>query len=442
MPRMLRRWLKFLVPRTLFGQSLLIIIVPMLLFQAVMTYVFFERHFDTVTRRLSLGVASDVSFLIDAYALFPKPEQVEALNKLAEQDMRLQVKFEPGARLPQHQQWLFFAFFRRELKHEIKRVIDYPYWVNVHAKEGKIDIRIQLPNGVLNVLAPRDRISSKTVHIFLGWMIGSAVVLMLVAVFFLREQVRPILKLAEAADEFGKGRDVPGFRARGAREVRLAATAFIRMRARIKRHIEQRTVMLAAVSHDVRTPLTRMKLQLALLPESDEVSDLKADVVEMERIVDEYLAFVGGRSTEGPVPTDIAELLQEIAADARKRGIAIALDTSGDLTVEIRRNALKRCIGNLTENAGRYGAHTALSAQRRDDYIEIHVDDDGPGIPEAQREDAFRPFHRLDESRSPDQGGVGLGLAIARDLARGQGGEVKLGASPLGGLRATVRLPV
>jgi two-component system osmolarity sensor histidine kinase EnvZ len=442
MSRLLRRWLKFFVPRTLFGQSLLIIIVPMLLFQAVMTYVFFERHFDTVTRRLSLGVASDINFLIDAYALFPKPDQVEALNKLAEEDLRLQVTFEPGAELPKHQQWLFFAFFRRELKHEIKRVMDYPYWVDTHAEEGKIDIRIQLPNGVLNVLAPRDRISSKTVHIFLGWMIGSAIVLMLVAVFFLREQVRPILKLAEAADQFGKGRDVPGFRPRGAREVRLAATAFIRMRARTKRHIEQRTVMLAAVSHDVRTPLTRMKLQLALLPESEEISDLRADVAEMERIVDEYLAFVGGRSTEGPAPTDIADLLQEIVADARKRGAEVTLETAGDLGVETRRNAMKRCIGNLVENAGRYGTHTALSAQRRDDYIEIHVDDNGPGIPEAHREEAFRPFHRLDESRSPDQGGVGLGLAIARDLARGQGGDVKLGMSPLGGLRATVRLPV
>jgi two-component system osmolarity sensor histidine kinase EnvZ len=262
------------------------------------------------------------------------------------------------------------------------------------------------------------------------------------AVFFLRGQIRPILELAEAADRFGKGRDVPGFRPRGAREVRRAAAAFIRMRSRIMRQIEQRTVMLAGVSHDLRTPLTRMKLQLAMLPESEEVRDLRTDVAEMERIVEEYLAFVRGQDGERAEPADVAELLQEIAADTRKQGGEIAVETEGDLNVPVRRNALKRCVRNLVENAQRYGARTMLSAVRHDGFVEIAVDDDGPGIPEERREEAFRPFHRLDESRSPDRSGVGLGLAIARDLARGHGGDVRLATSSLGGLRAIVRLPV
>lgn len=438
----MRRFVKWLVPRSLFSQSLLIIVIPMLLFQAVLTYVFFEHHFDSVTRRLSLGVASDINFLIDAHQAFPDPAQIQTLNDLAQRDMQLTVSFEQGATIPQHQNWLFFAFFRRAFKREMKRVIDFPYWVDTRSENDQIDIRIQLKDGVLHVLSPRDRISSKTVHIFLLWMVGTALTLIAVSAFFLRKQVNPILALAGAADQFGKGRDVPGFRPRGAREVRQAAAAFIRMRGRIKRHIEQRTVMLAAVSHDVRTPLTRMKLELAMLPDSEEIRDLKSDVAEMERIVDEYLAFVGGRDVEGPAMLDLTELLHEIAATAGKNGRAVSVEAESGLMVSVRRNGIKRCVGNLVENARRYATQTVLSAARQGDFIEITVDDNGPGIPEDQRDDAFRPFHRLDESRSPDNSGVGLGLAIARDLARGHGGDVKLGASPLGGLRATVRLPV
>lgn len=430
------------LPKSLFGRSLLILIVPMLLFQAVLTYVFFERHFDSITRRLTRGVASEINFLIDAYVAFPNPEQVRTLNALAERDLKLRVSFEPGAKLPEHQTWLFFAFLRRQIKHEIRHVVERPYWVDTKYSDQFIDIRVQLPNGVLRVLAPRDRLSSKSVHIFLTWMVATAFVLIAAAVFFLRGQIRPILELADAADRFGKGRNVPGFRPRGAREVRRAAAAFIRMRSRIMRQMEQRTVMLAGVSHDLRTPLTRMKLQLAMLPESEEVRDLRTDVAEMERIVEEYLAFVRGQDGERAEPADVAELLQEIAANTRKQGGEIAVETEGDLIVPVRRNALKRCVRNLVENAQRYGARTMLSAVRHDGFVEIAVDDDGPGIPEERREEAFRPFHRLDESRSPDRSGVGLGLAIARDLARGHGGDVRLATSSLGGLRAIVRLPV
>ena len=434
--------MKALLPKSLFGRVLLILVAPILLFQAVVTYVFFERHFDTVTRRLSRGVASEINFLIAAYEAFPNPEQVRTLNALAERDLKLQVRFEPEAKVPEHKDWLFFAFLRRQIRREIRHVVERPYWVDTQHSEDFIDIRVQLDSGVLHVLAPRDRLLSKSVYIFLAWMVGTAVVLIGVATFFLRGQIRPILDLADAADRFGKGRDVPGFRPKGAREVRRAAAAFVRMRGRITRHIEQRTVMLAGVSHDLRTPLTRMKLQLAMLPQSEEIRDLTADVSEMERIVEAYLAFVRGEDGERPVPTDVAEILDEIAADTRKQGGKISVETEGDLTVALRRNATKRCVRNLVENAQRYGERTAVRAARHADFIEILVDDDGPGIPEERREEAFRPFHRLDESRSPDRSGVGLGLAIARDLARGHGGEVKLGTSPLGGLRATVRLPI
>ncbi len=277
---------------------------------------------------------------------------------------------------------------------------------------------------------------------FVMWLAGATLLLSAVAVLFIRNQIRAIERLAAAAEAFGRGIDVPNFRPHGATEVRQAASAFIAMRSRIQRYIDQRTALLASVSHDLRTPLTRLKLELALARPGARIRAMNADVAEMEHMIDEYLAFARGEAGENAEPAPLRPLLLEICEGARRAGAEVELDADPDLMAVVRPNAVKRALANLVMNAAAHGSHLKVQAAviegRR---IEITVDDDGPGIPPERYEDAFRPFQRLDEARNQNAKGVGLGLAIARDVARGHGGDVVLAPSPLGGLRATVTLP-
>jgi len=273
-----------------------------------------------------------------------------------------------------------------------------------------------LNGGVLRVNAPLSRMTSHTSQLFFIWMVGASVVLLGVAIQFLRNQIRPILRLAQAADAFGRGQPADDFKVSGATEVRRAAAAFVAMRERIARHVDQRTEMLAGVSHDLRTPITRLKLRLAMMPQDDDVAAVAEDVAEMEQMVEGFLAFARGAQAEAAEPVDLARLLDEVAGAARERGAEVDTLASGDLVVSVRRQALKRCLTNLVENARRHGTRLALSAVRQTRQVEISVDDNGPGIPEAEREAAFRPFVSLDAGRNLDQGGVGLGLALRATL--------------------------
>jgi two-component system osmolarity sensor histidine kinase EnvZ len=272
-------------------------------------------------------------------------------------------------------------------------------------------------------------------------MIGSSLVVVSVAAAFLRNQVRSLRRLAAAAEGFGKGRPVAFTKIEGALEVRQAGAAFMQMRDRIQRQIRQRTEMLAGVSHDLRTPLTRMKLALALIGENSSVAELKSDVSEMERLVNVYLDFARGEGTETIVETDIAPLIEDVAAAAERQGPVLTLARIDELVLPVRPNALRRCLSNLIANARHYGHHVWVGVLPVEDGIDILIDDDGPGIPAAERERVFHPFVRLDTSRNPSTGGVGLGLTIARDVARSHGGDVRLETSPHGGLRARVHLP-
>jgi two-component system osmolarity sensor histidine kinase EnvZ len=274
------------------------------------------------------------------------------------------------------------------------------------------------------------------------WMVGTSLVLLGVAILFLRNQIRPILALADAAEGFGKGREVPDFRPRGAREVRRAANAFMEMKRRVERTLEQRTAMLAGVSHDLRTLLTRFKLELALLGDGPEVAALKKDVDEMARMIEAYLAFARGDSGEPSAPTDMAAFLEELKTDAERHGHKASVVFHGVPIVTVRPAAFKRCLANLVSNAARFAPSIAITGHRDHRYLTVTVDDDGPGIPTNMRDEVFKPFFRLDDARNQDEGGTGLGLAIARDIARSHGGEIMLSDSPLGGLRATVRVPV
>jgi two-component system osmolarity sensor histidine kinase EnvZ len=272
-------------------------------------------------------------------------------------------------------------------------------------------------------------------------MVATSAILLTIAIVFLRNQIRPILRLTAAVDDFGKGRTVADFQPRGAREVRQATAAFHQMRQRVERQIDQRTAMLAGVSHDLRTILTRLRLQLAFIEQNADVDALKNDIDDMNRMLEGYLAFARGDSDEDTVPTDIAALLDELAEEARVSGHAAEASFSGDPTVRVRPQSFKRCIANLVGNAGRHGKTVAVSAVHADGLLTVTVDDDGPGVPFEEREAIFKPFYRLDDARNLDETGTGLGLPIARDIARSHGGDITLSDSPLGGLRATVTVP-
>ncbi|MDP1616285.1 ATP-binding protein [Phenylobacterium sp.] len=441
-PRYLTRLIKRQLPTSLFGRSLLIIVLPVALMQVAVTWIFFDAHWDTVTSRLSDGLAGEVAWAVEGYQDDKSPEAFAVLARRAEESLSLSIVLQEGRVLPQNRRYSFFAPVDRALKRALAERLDAPFWFDTTRYPAYVDIRVQVDEGVLRVLAPRDRAFATQGHIFILWMTVATLLLTAVAILFIRNQTRAIERLASAADAFGRGVDDQGFKPHGAREVRQAAHAFLSMKSRIQRHIEQRTALLASVSHDLRTPLTRLKLELALAPPGARTADMKRDLAEMEHMIDEYLAFARGEGGESVEEVVLAPLLAEVAEGAIRAGATVRIEAPDDLTARVRPNALKRAISNLVMNAAVHGERVEMIARRLPSGgVEIAVDDDGPGIPAAQHEDAFKAFNRLDEARNQNIKGVGLGLAIARDVARGHGGEVLLDRSPLGGLRAAIRLP-
>lgn len=440
-PRLFKR----LVPRGLLGRSLLILIVPLVILQVVTAIIFFDRHWDTVMRRLAGGIAGDIATVLDLMSRFPETRDRVWIFEMAHRHMDLDITLEPGAILPNTARTLDGGRIQEVMAHSLAERIRRPFTLNTGILERELDIAVQLPEGVLRITAPRKRLFSSTTYIFVMWMVGTAMVLIGVAVLFVSKQVRSIRRLAAGADGFGKGREVPPIKPEGAREVRQAAHAFNVMRERIQRQIAQRTEMLAGVSHDLRTPITRMKLQLAMMEETPEVRDLSEDVAEMERMVEGYLAFARGEGREPVEPVDVAALTESVTARFQRNGDRVQTVGTGDgpVTVPVRRNALERAVTNLVANAVRYAHTVRVSVRRAGSVVRICVEDDGPGVPEDKREEVFRAFTRLEPSRNPRTGGTGLGLTIARDIVRGHGGDVTLDSSPdLGGLRATIELPL
>jgi two-component system osmolarity sensor histidine kinase EnvZ len=436
------RGLKRLLPTTLFGRSLLIIVLPVAIMQIAVTWVFFDAHWTTVNSRLSEGLAGDIAWAVDTLHDDPSPEAFAVLAKRAEESLSLSIVLQPGKTLPTGRRPSLFASLDRSLNTALSDRLDAPFWFDTTRYPAFVDIRVLTPQGVLRIIAPRDRAFATQGHIFLLWMIGATLLLTGVAILFIRNQVRAIERLADAADAFGRGGEVAAFKPHGAREVRQAAQAFLAMKARIQRHIEQRTTLLASVSHDLRTPLTRLKLELALAKPDARVEAMKRDLAEMEHMIDEYLAFARGEGGEAVETVSLRALIEEVSEGAKRAGALVKIESEADLIADVRPTAFKRALANLIMNAAVHGEHITVAARPRTaGGVEIVVDDDGPGIPVERYEDAFKPFNRLDEARNQNDKGVGLGLAIARDVARGLGGDVTLDRSPLGGLRATVRLP-
>jgi two-component system osmolarity sensor histidine kinase EnvZ len=432
-------WIKRLLPRTMFGRSLLIVVVPLILLQAIAAWVFYDRHWAAVSWRLSAGVAGDIGLLIEAMKLADSPSETAQLLENAAALTDLDFTLKRGGTLPPLPR--ASPLPEDQLTQAMQGRVALPYRITPTDDPPGLRIEVQLPEGILAVDTPRKRLYSSTTYIFVMWMVGSSLVLLAVATVFLRNQVKSLRRLAAAAEGFGKGQPVPYFKIEGAVEIRQAALAFMTMRDRIQRQIRQRTQMLAGVSHDLRTPLTRMKLALELLGDDPAVEEVKSDVTEMERMVHGYLDFARGEGTEEPVETDISLLLEDVAVAMRREGTSLSVAAGPEYVMPVRPNALRRCLGNLIGNARRYGTHVWLSGVAVAEGIDIVVDDDGPGISPADRAGVFRAFVRLDASRNSSTGGVGLGLTIARDVARSHGGDVRLETSPQGGLRARVHLP-
>ena len=432
--------IKRILPRRLLGRSLIIIVTPLVLLQVVSGFIFYESHWDKVTLRLARNLAGDIASVITL--LRQNPDNQEPVFDMAAEHMEMSLSVKSGEILPNTPPDES-GLMERMMLRAMREYVGKPFQIDTHSLDRHVVIRVQMTDGVLIVVTTRKRLFSSTTYIFVLWMVGTAMILFGVAVVFMRTQVKPLRRLALAADTFGKGRDASNFKPEGAQEVRQAATAFIAMRDRIQRQITQRTEMLAGVSHDLRTPLTRMKLQLELLGDREGAAELKGDVEEMEYMLEGYLAFARGEGSETPTPTSLTALLGNVVAQARRRrSNAIDLHTEGEITVPVRPAAMKRCVTNLIDNALRYAGHVSVRAGRRGDTVEITIDDDGPGIPEDRRDDVFKPFFRLERSRNTVTGGVGLGLTIARDVLRGHGGDIELSASPSGGLRARLCLPI
>ncbi len=437
-PRQIKRWL----PTSLFGRSLLIIILPIAIMQVAVTWVFFDAHWQTVTSRLSDGLAGDIAWVADEYQADPSPQAVERLSQRAEDSLGLSIAVWRKS-LPAYRHPSLFARVDRTLDKALGEHLDHPYWFSTTRYPAYVDIRVQMKDGaLLRIIANRDRAYATQGHIFVLWLAIATFLLTAIAVLFIRNQVRAIERLASAADAFGRGDDQPDFKPYGAREVRQAAQAFLAMKSRIQRHIDQRTALLASVSHDLRTPLTRLKLELALAEPSRRIDDMKRDLSEMEHMIDEYLAFARGEGGEAVELVRLAGLIEEVVEGAVRAGGKVTLSADPSLSVSVRPNALKRALTNLVMNAAVHGEHVEVSVRNTPaGGVEILIDDDGPGIAPEHYEDAFKPFNRLDESRNQNEKGVGLGLAIARDVARGLGGDLTLDKAPLGGLRAIIRLP-
>lgn len=435
---MLRRYL----PKSLYARVALIVILPIFLMQSFITYVFFDRHWDLVSANLSANVAGQIAGIARQFQATDSDDEQRAIERHALEDLDMSVRFEAGAIIPEKDKYGFFALYNNTLDRQLGDRLDTDYWFDTSSWPAYVEIRVQLDDGYLAFLPRRDRVFATTGPIFVLWLVGATLLLGWIAITFLRNQVRSILRLAEAAEAFGRGRDAPEYRPSGATEVRRAGLAFIAMRERIKRHMHQRTAMLAGVSHDLKTPLTRLKLALAMEPKGADLEALRADVEEMEGMVEAYLNFARDISAdEDPAPLNLAALISEIAEETARSGREIDTDIDPGLMVAARRTALKRAVTNLVSNSVKHAGRIRIGARRTPGRLDIIVDDDGPGIPPDRRDEAFKPFTRLDEARTLNTGGVGLGLALVRDVARSHGGEAILDDSPLGGLRAVLRLP-
>ncbi len=442
--RLLERYL----PSGLYQRAMLILIVPVVLLQTIMAGVILDRYWDNVTKTLSRSLSRQIGLVVEIYQTSDRTaDSLSRLQATAQKRLRIDFHVLRDSQLPVQTTPPFYALFEKKMQQYLDRETGLPIRVNSSAANGQVEMQVEVEKGLIfQFRTEAERALAADTPFLLTLMLGSSAFLLAIAMIFLRKQIRPILELAQAAKNFGLGRDTTRFAPRGASEIREAGSAFLEMRRRIARHVEQRTAMLAGVSHDLRTILTRFKLELAVLGDNPKIHPLKEDVDEMQHMLEDYMAFVRGdggeQESEFSVADAVRATVENVERDRPDSDAQIALGALPAGSVRLKANAFRRLLANLISNAVRYGHRVQISGEIKDQRLWLYVDDNGPGIPAEKREDVFRPFVRLDNARNLDETGTGLGLAIALDIAHAHGGEIMLGDSPLGGLRATVKLPV
>ena len=432
----LNKFIKKLLPKQLFYRALLIVAIPIIILQLTISIVFFDSLWIKTNKGMTRALIGEIKTFISAYE--KEEYNKDSLIILFQEHLDFNVKFEPYKILPKEDLERWFSPIDRNLRRELKSKISN-YWFDTTSYKNLIDLKIKYGDGYFQFYIPKERVTSSSARLFAFWITLPAFLLITIAIIFLKNQTRPIINLARASEKFGRGEDIEEFRPSGALEIRQAGFEFEKMRKRIIRHLNQRSEMLSGISHDLRTPLTRIKLQLSFIKDKEISKKLSDDVGEMEKMLNEYLQFASSRSAETTETFDLSELLETTIMKYEKK--EITTDISKEVFLDGRKNLMQRCFGNLIDNAIKYSKNVYISLKKLNNNILITIDDDGPGIPENERENVFKPFYKIDKSRGDSKSSVGLGLSIASDIVKSHGGNIKLETSPTNGLRIKVILP-
>ena len=432
----LNKFIKKLLPKQLFYRALLIVAIPIIILQLTISIVFFDSLWIKTNKGMTRALIGEIKTFISAYE--KEEYNKDSLIILFQEHLDFNVKFEPYKILPKEDLERWFSPIDRNLRRELKSKISN-YWFDTTSYKNLIDLKIEYGGGYFQFYIPKERVTSSSARLFAFWITLPAFLLITIAIIFLKNQTRPIINLARASEKFGRGEDIEEFRPSGALEIRQAGFEFEKMRKRIIRHLNQRSEMLSGISHDLRTPLTRIKLQLSFIKDKEISKKLSDDVEEMEKMLNEYLQFASSRSAEITETFDLSELLKTTIMKYEKK--EITTDISKEVFLDGRKNLMQRCFSNLIDNAIKYSTNVYISLRKLNNNILITIDDDGPGIPENERENVFKPFYKIDKSRGDSKSSVGLGLSIASDIVKSHGGNIKLETSPTNGLRIKVILP-
>ena len=434
----LSKFIKNLLPKRLFYRGLLIVAVPIVVLQVIITLVFFDSLWIKTNKGMTKSLVSEIVTIIDIYnneSEYNKKIVTDLYNK----NFSFTVRFLKNEKLPDIKVERWFSPMDRSLRRELKPKINQ-YWFNTIAYEEIVDLRIKFRDGVLQIFFPKERIQASSIRIFALWITLPAILMITIAIIFLKNQTRPITKLAEASEKFGRGEDIEEFRPSGALEIRKAGLEFNKMRNRILRHLNQRSEMLSGISHDLRTPLTRIKLQLTMIKDNNLSKKLSEDIDEMEKMLSEYLQFASSGAKEKSETFDLSELVENIINKYENPNIS--KNYNKRIYFNGRKNLIQRCINNLIDNSIKYGENINLIIEKKVSNIVISIEDDGPGIPESEYENVIKPFYKIDKSRSESKSSVGLGLAISSDIIKSHGGDINFSKSNLGGLKVMISLPV
>ncbi len=433
----LSNYLKKILPKQLFYRSLIIVAAPIIIMQITISIVFFDSLWIKTKKGMTRALVNEIATFIDTYE--NENNDKEQIIKLFENHLQFNIKYETNKNFPDIFTERWFSPIDRSLRRELKSQ-NFNYWFDTTGYKNLIDLKLKYKNGYFQFFIPRERLSTTPVRLFALWITLPAILVIFIAILFLKNQTRPITKLAEASEKFGKGEDVEDYRPSGALEIRKAGLEFDRMRKRILRHLNQRSEMLSGISHDLRTPLTRIKLQLAFIKDKEITNKLSRDVDEMEKMLNEYLQFSRSNFTEKSEKFNLSELIMSIVKKYENKNILV--DQKTEVFFSGRKNLIQRSLNNLLDNAINFSKNIKVTQQKIKRSILILVEDDGPGIPSSEYENVFKPFYKVDKSRNQTRSSVGLGLSIASDIVRSHGGNIELGKSEMGGLKIKIVLPV